>query len=98
MTPHIQLTEMGAVVPYGICLDNENCFWIASKGGLFRINQNGTCLFAEKNDRPKNINAFCTVNSATTSNGDIVIFTKFAEGNSDETHLVLHGANGKCTV
>lgn len=102
MPEQIQLTELGAVIPYGICIDEEDCLWVASKGGLFRINQKGECLFAEKHDRPRSMNAFSTVSCCTkaTSNGrETVVFTKFAEVNSiDETHLVLHGKDGMSKI
>lgn len=56
------LTPKGAVVPYNLFIDSNNNFWVSSKGGLFKINANGSeVLFESKNLFPKKIAPYTQV-------------------------------------
>ncbi|VDN04725.1 unnamed protein product [Thelazia callipaeda] len=58
---YIHLTPLNARVPYSLCIDKEENVWIASKGGLFKLNRSGQILFQEKNDTAKKAEPFCNV-------------------------------------
>lgn len=95
MPPLIQLTEDGAVVPYGVCIDSHDCIWVASKGGIFRYDRTGRCLFSEKHDHPKQISAFSAIqyipDQDEAGNGRILV--KYADENG--CLLALYDLTGK---
>lgn len=45
----VHLTPMGAVIPYTLCRDTDNCLWVGTKGGLFKLDVSGE----EGNERGK---------------------------------------------
>jgi hypothetical protein len=56
------LTPKGATIPYNLSFDSENCIWIASKGGLFKLNPEGDKVMVEKkNIFPKKYAPYCQV-------------------------------------
>ena len=56
------LTPKGAVIPYSLAFDSDNCIWIASKGGLFKLNPAGDKVLVEiKNIFPKKYAPYCQV-------------------------------------
>uniref|UniRef100_A0A914VRS3 SMP-30/Gluconolactonase/LRE-like region domain-containing protein n=1 Tax=Plectus sambesii TaxID=2011161 RepID=A0A914VRS3_9BILA len=58
----IHLTPHAAVVPYGICTDDDGNIWVAAKGGLFKIDKHGNgILLSKKHDFPRKMGPFCTV-------------------------------------
>ncbi|VIO98014.1 Hypothetical 36.0 kDa protein C45G9.5 in chromosome III, putative [Brugia malayi] len=57
----VHLTPLGARVPYSISLDNMRNIWVATKGGLFKMDRFGELLYQEKNDFTKKAEPFCQV-------------------------------------
>ncbi|CAG9537612.1 unnamed protein product [Cercopithifilaria johnstoni] len=57
----VHLTPLGARIPYSISIDNQQNIWVATKGGLFKIDRFGKLLFQEKNDFAKKAEPFCQV-------------------------------------
>ncbi|MFH4976628.1 hypothetical protein AB6A40_003337 [Gnathostoma spinigerum] len=58
----LHLTPRGAIVPYSVCIDEENSLWVAAKGGLFKFSSCGQqVLFERKNEFPKKISPYCQV-------------------------------------
>ena len=56
------LTPKGAIIPYNLCFDPSGCIWVASKGGLFKLDSEGKqVLFEKKNNFPKKMAAYCQV-------------------------------------
>lgn len=56
------LTPKGALIPYNLCFDPSGCIWVASKGGLFKLDSEGKeVLFEKKNIFPKKMAAYCQV-------------------------------------
>lgn len=95
MPPFIQLTTNGAVVPYGICLDPEDRIWVAAKGGVFRFDRTGRCLFAEKYDHPKQTSAFSAIRYVRDPEGQDPgrVLVKYADENG--CFLALYDLTGK---
>lgn len=58
----VHLTPKGALIPYNLCFDPSGCIWVASKGGLFKLNSDGKeVLFQYKNEFPKKMAPYCQV-------------------------------------
>ncbi|VDK81938.1 unnamed protein product [Litomosoides sigmodontis] len=57
----VHLTPLGARIPYSVSIDNQQNIWVATKGGLFKIDRFGKLLFQEKNDLTKKAEPFCQV-------------------------------------
>ncbi|VBB32378.1 unnamed protein product [Acanthocheilonema viteae] len=57
----VHLTPLGARIPYSISIDNQQNIWVATKGGLFKMDRFGKLLFQEKNDFAKKAEPFCQV-------------------------------------
>lgn len=58
----IHLTPKEAVVPYNLCIDSNDNYWISSKGGLFKLSSDGlTVLYENKNMFPKKIAPYTQV-------------------------------------
>uniref|UniRef100_A0AC34EZT8 Uncharacterized protein n=1 Tax=Panagrolaimus sp. ES5 TaxID=591445 RepID=A0AC34EZT8_9BILA len=56
------LTPKGATIPYNLAFDSDNCIWVASKGGLFKLNPEGDKVLVEnKNIFPKKFAPYCQV-------------------------------------
>ena len=77
-----QLSEHKALIPYGVCVDEERHVWVASKGGLFKLSEDGaSCLFSEVNRNYKQVGAFCQVFTTKDRNG---------QGRVDSIQLTYH--------
>lgn len=58
----VHLTPKEAVIPYTLCTDCEENIWVASKGGLFKLDRTGqTILFERKNPFPKKMAPYTQV-------------------------------------
>uniref|UniRef100_A0A0N4ZPY5 EIF2A domain-containing protein n=1 Tax=Parastrongyloides trichosuri TaxID=131310 RepID=A0A0N4ZPY5_PARTI len=56
------LTSKKALIPYTIAIDDEKNIWIASKGGLFKLSQDGSqVLWSKENPFPKKMSAYTQV-------------------------------------
>lgn len=86
-----ELTILGASVPYGICRDEKENLWVAAKGGLFKLSSDGKGLvFAEKNNNPQQVAAFCTIHAL----GEEVVHC-YAEQRAPISHISVRGLDGK---
>lgn len=56
------LTPNGAVIPYSLCMDDDNNIWVSAKGGLFKLDETASkILFQRKNAFPKKIGPYTQV-------------------------------------
>ncbi|KAI1719478.1 putative 36.0 kDa protein C45G9.5 in chromosome III [Ditylenchus destructor] len=85
------LTPKGAVIPYNICYDSNDELWVASKGGLFKMDDDASkVLFESKNEFPKKIAPYTQV---IHHNGKIIHV--FTEDKAALTQFRILDLNGK---
>ncbi|CAD5232496.1 unnamed protein product [Bursaphelenchus xylophilus] len=95
----LHLTPIGAVIPYSICFDSEGSLWVASKGGIFKINKDTKAVLWEKrNEFPKKMMAFCQIHAfqdkvihIQTGEGDLTEFRILNLDGSVETESFIDG-------
>uniref|UniRef100_A0A915PSZ1 Uncharacterized protein n=1 Tax=Setaria digitata TaxID=48799 RepID=A0A915PSZ1_9BILA len=85
----VHLTPLGARIPYGICVDNQQNIWVATKGGLFKMDRFGQLLFQEKNDSAKKAEPFCQV--TRHENKIIYAYSEYRSGLTLLKMLTLEG-------
>uniref|UniRef100_A0A8R1TVR7 Uncharacterized protein n=1 Tax=Onchocerca volvulus TaxID=6282 RepID=A0A8R1TVR7_ONCVO len=85
----VHLTPIGARIPYSICIDNQQNIWVASKGGLFKMDRCGELLFQEKNDFAKKAEPFCQV--SFHENKIIYAYSEYMSGLTLLKILTLNG-------